>query len=153
MESTREVELVTDDNFNAEAYYELNPDVKASGQPAWDHFVQNGRAEKRYQLAGYPGPRQTKYERFRHMLTKPYDDHPSGAFPIVTGDTYHDLSTYARESANDAYGVWDHEIASNPDKNYLDLGCGYRSRTFQNCLYLEVYNSRSADLIVEPTCL
>jgi SAM-dependent methyltransferase len=153
MESNKKVELVTEDNFNEEAYFALNPDVAASGQSGWDHFIQNGKREQRYQLAGYPGPRQTKYERFRHMLVAPYDNDPKKSFPIVTGDAIHDLSTYARESANDSYGVWDYEMATNPKKNYLDLGCGYRKQTYPNCLYVEVYNSRSADLIVEPNCL
>jgi SAM-dependent methyltransferase len=153
MIESRETEIVTDDNLSEDGYLAANPDVKQSGFPARAHFELHGRSEQRRQYAGYPPERQVKYGRFRQLLTPPYDEHPSGKFPIVTGDTHHDLSNYANESANEAYSIWDHEIASNPEKFYLDLGCGYRKHTFQNCLYVEVYNSRSADLIVEPNCL
>ena len=44
------------------------------------------------------------------------------------------------------------EILTNPDKVYLDLGCGLRDEVYDNCLYLEVYPSLTADVIVEPDC-
>lgn len=153
MDEQNQAEVVTDENFSEEGYLAANPDVREAGVSAWQHFQRYGRAEKRYQITGFPSIKELKYRRFQHILKDPYDKHPSGKFPIATGGSHHDLSNYAAESANDAYSIWDHELYSNPEQNYLDLGCGYRKHTFDNCLYVEVYNSRSADLIVEPNCI
>ena len=97
--------------------------------------------------------RRAKYERFRSALQAPFDQHPDETFPIFTTDQHFNLSDYAHESANHSVGMFDNLIQACPDELFLDLGCGYRERTFENCLYLEVYPSRSADLIVEPNCL
>lgn len=97
-------------------------------------------------------PRE-KFERFRHILAAPLDEHPGGQFPIIAGDMHFDLSQYASESANHTPGIFSHMIESDPNGLFLDLGCGRRDKTYDNCLYLEVYPSNSADLIVEPNCL
>ena len=96
---------------------------------------------------------RAKYERFRPILQAPLDNHPKGAFPIIAGDRHFDLSAYQAESAGANVAMFDHLIEQLPDELFLDLGCGLREKTYGNCLYLEVYPSRSADLIVEPTCL
>lgn len=153
MNKDRETETPTEENFSELGYLTANPDVAKAGFSARAHFELHGRTENRRQYVGYPTERQNKYDRFRNILVAPYDNHPTGKFPIVTSSSHHELSEYVCESANDAYSVWEHELALNPTKNYLDLGCGYRKRTFENCLYVEVYNSRSADMIVEPNCL
>jgi SAM-dependent methyltransferase len=147
------LEIATDENFDEAAYLAANPDVEASGIPARFHFEKVGRSEGRKQFTPDRGERASKYHRLRHALASPYGDDPVGTFPIVTGTAHHDLSSYPRESANPSYASFDRAIASDPDGLYLDLGCGFRERTFDNCIYVEVYNSRSADLIVEPNCL
>jgi SAM-dependent methyltransferase len=43
-------------------------------------------------------------------------------------------------------------VERNPDGLFLDLGCGLRKVVYENCLYLEVYPSICADLIVAPDC-
>ena len=97
--------------------------------------------------------REEKYERFKSILIEPYDNDRSGTFPIFTGSRHFDLSQYAAESANHPVEMFDNVIKALPDELFLDLGCGYREITYDNCLYIEVYPSRSADLIVEPNCL
>lgn len=97
-------------------------------------------------------PRE-KYERFRHIFKAPLDNHPSGQFPIIDGDRHFDLSQYQSESANGTVGMWDDMVVKNPDKLFMDLGCGRRDTHRDNCLYVEVYPSNSADLVVEPNCL
>jgi SAM-dependent methyltransferase len=47
--------------------------------------------------------------------------------------------------------MFDHMLEQHPNELFLDLGCGLREKTYDNCLYLEVYPSKSADLIVEPS--
>ncbi|SEP42006.1 Methyltransferase domain-containing protein [Methylobacterium sp. UNC300MFChir4.1] len=145
-------EIVTDENFNEARYLAANPDVKISGVQAWFHFDKAGRKERRKQLAIDTRDRALKYKRFRHVLQKPHGDDPEASFPIVTSDNLYNIDNYAGESTNNSHAWFDEEIISNPKKNYLDLGCGLRDRTFDNCLYLEVYNSISADLVVAPCC-
>ena len=94
----------------------------------------------------------SKYERFKAALLEPYDRDPSGSFPIFTTDKYFNLDDYALESANMPVDVFDNLIKALPDELFMDLGCGRRPETYDNCLYVEVYPSRSADLIVEPNC-
>ena len=147
------VEIVTEDNFDPEAYLLANPDVLDAGLDPRRHYEEYGRHEERRQLSSEGFSRRHKYARFRHLLAPPYDAQASETFPIVTSTAHFDLSSYAKESANPGFGPFDEVLAANPDKFYMDLGCGFRDKTFHNCLYLEVYNSRTADLIVEPNCL
>jgi len=168
MQDPTRFELATDANFVEAFYLAANPDVArhvAAGGDAWRHFERHGRAEGRRQLtraaAGLPGTRrEAKYARFAPIL-----DAASGAggqfaflcdqasFPISYGAFAHELSDYDAESANPGMGDFVETVRTHPDKLYLDVGCGRRSRTFDNCLYLEVYPSVSADLVIEPACL
>ncbi len=61
------------------------------------------------------------------------------------------MSQYQSESAGANVAQFDQMIQQHPDELFLDLGCGLREKTYDNCLYLEVYPSNSADLIVNPT--
>lgn len=74
----------------------------------------------------------------------------AGRFPIVFTESHYSLEDYASESANAYFGPFVDAIQSNPTHRFLDLGCGYRNTLYQNCLYLEVYPSASADIIVHP---
>jgi SAM-dependent methyltransferase len=96
--------------------------------------------------------RQDKYQRFRHALMAPYDNHPSGTFPIFTTNKHFNLADYAAESANHSVDSFDNLARACPDELFMDLGCGRRATTLDNILYVEVYPSVSADLIVEPIC-
>ncbi|GAN47805.1 methyltransferase domain-containing protein [Methylobacterium radiotolerans] len=145
-------ELVTDENFNEYAYLAANPDVAAARVSPRLHFNLCGRAEGRSQFKNLPKNRGKKFLRFKHVLKSPFDKDPTETFPIITSEQHFDIGDYVNESANPGYGGFDHELATNPEKLYLDIGCGFREKMFDNCLYLEVYPSRSADLIVAPDC-
>jgi SAM-dependent methyltransferase len=97
--------------------------------------------------------RRAKYERFRDVLKEPYGSDPKGTFPLFTTDRPFDLSSYQSESAGNTPEMFSQLIQACPDKLFLDLGCGRREKTYDNCLYLEVYPSVSADIIVEGNCL
>ncbi len=167
MQDPTRLEPATDANFDEALYLGANADVARhpvyAGDP-WRHFDRYGRTEGRKQLtraaAGYPTTRRSaKYERFRPLL-----DAARGAggvfrfladedsFPVAYGAAAHDLSEYDDESANPGLGDFVEAARLNPDRLYLDVGCGRRSRHFDNCLYLEVYPSVSADIIIEPAC-
>jgi predicted SAM-dependent methyltransferase len=95
---------------------------------------------------------RAKYERFRHILAAPLDNHPSGQFPIIVGKRHFDLSQYQSESANGTVAQFTNLMEKLPNELFMDLGCGRRDKHYENCLYVEVYPSNSADLIVEPDC-
>jgi SAM-dependent methyltransferase len=167
MQDPSRFEPATDTNFVEALYLAANADVArhvAAGGDAWRHFERHGRAEGRKQLtrdaAGLEGTRgAAKYARFAHLLAA---DRGAGgsfrflaeadSFPIAYGAETHDLTDYDDESANPGLSDFVETVRANPDKLYLDVGCGRRGRTFDNCLYLEVYPSVSADIVIEPAC-
>ncbi|MES2497215.1 MAG: methyltransferase domain-containing protein [Pseudomonadota bacterium] len=167
MQDPSRFELATDANFVEHLYLAANPDVArhvAAGGDAWKHFERHGRTEGRKQLtraaAGLPGTRaEAKYARFAPLLDTSSGAGgefrflgPTDSFPVSYGAAAHDLGDYDAESANPGLGDFVETVRGNPDRLYLDVGCGRRTRTFDNCLYLEVYPSISADLVIEPAC-
>jgi SAM-dependent methyltransferase len=150
-------EKATVERFFAPGYVLANPDVRAAGVDAEQHFAQFGLAEGRLQFnpdimkfdSVY---RRAKYDRFSSLLVMDERVRSGGRFPFYFGAQYFELSEYQFESANAGFGPFIAEIEASPSKNYLDLGCGLRNQAYENCLYLEVYPSITADLIVEPTC-
>lgn len=144
---------VTERTFDPVLYRLANPDL---ADPALDprrHFKVFGHAEGRFQVNPVmvdPGSRyrREKFARFAPLLTEGF---PATAFPASAG-TALTLKDYQAESANHDFGPFTAEIEAHPERNFLDLGCGLRRRVFRNCLYLEVYPSAAADLIVAPTC-
>jgi SAM-dependent methyltransferase len=146
---------VTERNFDPKAYLAANPDVAAAGMDPLAHFRKFGSRERRRQFAGdYLANsvefRREKWLRFSEVLTCPVS---ADTFPIKTTDRHIEASAYEAESANGNFGPFVDEIANNPERNYLDLGCGLRHTVFSNCLYLEVYPSLTADVIVDPDSL
>ena len=166
MASVTVTDLATPESFNAEGYLMLNPDVAADvgADGARRHFDRHGVREGRRLvtvefLEGRAARGRRKYERFSSLLDA--SEGADGAFrfvgqedamPVYYGGRPYDVQAYEVESANAGLGEFVRELEANPDKTYLDLGCGLRSLVFDNCLYLEVYPSLTADLIMEPAC-
>ena len=157
----------TDRNFEDALYLAANPDVMRHverGGSAWTHFDRHGRHEGRLQLvpaaAGLSGTRQVrKYARFAPVLDAArgiggdfaFLDEPQ-AFPVTYGSEAHAIEDYDAESANAGFSDFLAEIVAHPDRLYADIGCGRRDRTYDNCLYVEVYGSPSADIVMAPAC-
>jgi SAM-dependent methyltransferase len=167
MPDVRPREIATDRNFEADLYLAANPDVArhvAAGGDAWVHFDRHGRREGRHQLqpgaVGLQGSRlERKYRRFAGLFDPArgaggrfrFLDEPD-SFPIAYGGEAHRIDEYEAESANPGLGDFIDAVARHPDRLFLDVGCGRRSRTYDNCLYLDVYPSPSADLVMAPAC-
>lgn len=160
-------QLATDENFEADLYVAANPGVAAHvarGGLAWSHFDRFGRREGRHQLtpeaAGLIGTRRRrKYDRFRHVLDASRGAGgafafaaDADAFPVRYGGAAYDLAAYQDESANPGIAHFHEHVRAHRDLLFADLGCGRRSETLDNCLYLEVYPSPSADVVMEPAC-
>jgi SAM-dependent methyltransferase len=160
-------ELATDANFDEIPYLLANPDVARAverGGDAWDHFDRHGRREGRHQLtpaaAGLPARRAArKYARFAHLLDASAGAggdfrfaEEEGAFPVFYGAASHHIGEYDAESANPGLGDFIEAARADPDGLYLDVGCGRRGRRYDNILYLDVYPSESADIVMAPAC-
>lgn len=155
-----ELELATPENFDEEQYLLANPDVARhvqAGGNALHHFRRHGIHEGRKQVVLTTEARlQRRHERFARLSGVlegqfRFGD-AEGAFPVFFGNRSFDLSQYEAESANAGFGPFTAEMRANPDGTYLDVGCGRRSYKEPNCLYLEVYPSVSADVVMDPGC-
>ncbi len=154
-------ETISDSNFDELRYLGANADLQivAEKNPTFDareHFQRYGRAEGRKQLAVLPsGFLKEKFEKFRHILQ--LDGYKftnrRNSFRIISKESHFNLSDYHSESANGIPWYWFTELNQNPYGLYLDLGCGVRDILFDNCLYIEVYPSLSADIIITPNKL
>ena len=167
MPDAKQTEAATDANFEESLYLAVNRDVArhvAAGGDAWVHFDRHGRREGRRQLqpaaAGLQGSRlERKYRRFAGLLDPACGEGEAfeflagpGSFPVGYGGEAHRLDDYEAESANPGLGDFIDAVVRHPDRLFLDVGCGRRSRTYDNCLYLDVYPSPSADIVMAPAC-
>jgi SAM-dependent methyltransferase len=155
MTFVRAIVPITGENFDPEAYLLANPDVAAANLDPRQHFARHGRHERRQQsnlnfLEDSAEFRRKKFSRFRPLLKL---DTEQVSFPVTAGDRHFSRSDYKVESANAEFGPFIDQIVAHPERNYLDLGCGLRPTVYDNCLYVEVYPSLTADLIVAPDCL
>ncbi|WP_051134405.1 methyltransferase domain-containing protein [Methylocystis sp. ATCC 49242] len=154
----------TFDNFFEKGYILANPDLAghlARGGNATAHFREWGHKEGRRQVTRFflenrSRLNREKYSRFSNVIDESREysfiDEQS-AFPICFGNKHFSLSEYASESAHPVYGPFAAEITSNPTGLYADIGAGFRDEVFDNCLYIEVYPSMTADMLVEADCL
>ncbi len=146
---------VDEHNFDGLAYMLANPDLQLAGVDPIDHYMKHGKSESRLQInpvllgGDY---RKKRFDSFKNCLNIPVNS-KDDEFPLFFGSSHYNLGEYQAESANDDVGEFVSEIVGNPDKRYMDLGCGLRKRVFDNCLYVEVYPSICADIIVEPSCV
>jgi SAM-dependent methyltransferase len=137
-------------------YLLANPDIATAGVDPKTHFLEHGACEGRKQfnpaLFDPASPyRLAKFARFAACLDVTLSPSQTG-FPMSLGEGTFDLADYESESANAEFGPFAHDVMAYPDRLYLDLGCGLRERLHANCLYLEVYPSLAADIIVSPNC-
>jgi SAM-dependent methyltransferase len=149
-------EPATADNFFERGYLFANPDVAAhvaAGGSAVEHLHQHGQAEGRRQITRpFLADRENgRFQRFKHTINADMQGLAEG-FPLSLAGQHQHLAAYLSESANTVFPPFEKEIASNPERLYLDLGCGLRDKVYPNCLYVEVYPSLSADLIVATDC-
>lgn len=158
------LESPTAETFVAANYLLANPDVAAlrnAESAARGHFERHGAAEGRLQISrafleGREERNRRRFQRFEPVLLKDGPAGPlrplgpDGAFPVAFGAAHYTTADYQAESSNHGFGPFDAEVSANPDRLYLDVGCGLRRTLAANCLYLEVYPSLTADLVVEP---
>ena len=157
------LEEATPETFHGPGYLLANKDLairKGRGDlDERDHFNRRGRDEGRLQvrrdfledpvgfLADY---RVAKFDRFRSALASAVAASPGcTSFPMMVGDVRFSRSDYITESVNRTRPSFEAELEKQPDALFLDIGSGFRTRLYSNCLYLEVYPSLTADVVYE----
>ncbi len=161
----RVFELATAENFFEIGYLMANPDVdqfaEQSGHTGRFHYDNYGYREGRRQFtAEFVSSRdqsnKEKYYRFRDFFKSDVEFSwikEPGRFPISSSSKFFSTDDYAGgESANGSLSDFVIDIQNNPAKNFIDIGCGLRDEIYENCLYIEVYPSVCADLVVAPDC-
>lgn len=152
------LELASEENFDEQNYLAANPDLREAKQrdDSFDlagHFRHYGKRERRMQCVTRNANRMAdKFQRFRSALKLAHSRFLAEpeTFPIAYGSDHLALDDYVAESANANPPAWDHLLKADPQGRYLDLGCGFRNIVYDNCLYLEVYPSRTADIVIVP---
>jgi hypothetical protein len=148
------LERVTPENFDARRYILANGDLQIAfgGDEAMAerHLHEYGLKESRRQLsAAFLESRREKFLRFKASLPKCNAE----SFPVTFGESLHQISEYgAGESSNGSPGYWTQELSGNPDNLYADIGAGLCHVVWQNCAYVEVYPSMTADILIDPHC-
>lgn len=96
--------------------------------------------------------RREKWIRFKHLLKEPWPKMADG-FPLIITDQPFNLEDYQSESMGYLPDAFLGLVKALPEGTFLDLGCGFRGDVlFPNLLNLEVYPSRSADVVVDSSC-
>ena len=161
----RTFEYATKDNFNEVGYLAANPDVERSSKvyahTARQHFDLHGFKELRRQFTPeyivYRKLLQAiKYRRFRETLSGGEDFQwmrDEDSFPVAAPGVSYTTDDYLLgESANGGFHQFIVEIEKRPDELFIDIGCGVRDVVYENCLYVDVYPSVSADVVVGADC-
>jgi hypothetical protein len=148
-------EPVTELNIDARRYLAANRDLrKAFGNDevnARRHFFEYGFKENRRQLTAEfvsDNHRVAKAKLFKAALSIQGIER----FPVQVGASIYSLEDYAAESSNAAPSFWKHELETNSNKLYADIGAGVRDSVRVNCVYVEVYPSVTADLLIDQSC-
>ncbi|MCS0501309.1 class I SAM-dependent methyltransferase [Ancylobacter mangrovi] len=161
----RVLEKCSDTNFFEHGYIQMNPDIKSyveNGGDAEGHFRQYGVNEVRFQFTREfseymeSDALSHKYDRYKKLLGLGDAGHVylrnELSFPVSVSEDHYKLSDYLAESANDSFPPFLKDIEDNPDGIFMDLGCGLRKEVYPNCIYVEVYPSTTADIVVGTEC-
>jgi SAM-dependent methyltransferase len=158
------LELANAENFFEIGYLMANSDVRQfalNGRTGRHHYDLYGHREGRRQITNEfilsrDRFSQEKYYRFRDLLKSDVEFSwlkEPGRFPLSSSGKFFSTDAYSKgESANGSLSDFVIDMQNNPDGDFIDIGCGLRDEIYENCLYIEVYPSVCADLIVAPDC-
>lgn len=155
------LELASESNFNEQRYMAANPDLRETQKRGGfftpiGHFRHYGKKEGRMQyVRRNPHRMGDKFRRFLPVLKLDHSQFLAerGTFPITCGTNHLEDEDYYGPNdapANAHPPEWANLLKANPQGRYLDLGCGFRDVAYDNCLYVEEYLSRIADVIITP---
>jgi SAM-dependent methyltransferase len=155
----RTIEEATAANLFPAGYLAAHDDLRnAFGndeKAARDHFHRHGAAEKRRQLTREffewkrdAAAQRERFDRFRSSLAD--NGRAAKQFPIQYGNVVESVDTYMAESSNALPQPFVETMRNNPEKLFADIGAGIRSLVSENCINVEVYQSLTTDVVIEP---
>lgn len=133
-------------------YLLTNPDVRAAGLSASEHFVRYGQREGRKQAINVDrvrAQRERKLSRIR-FRTKPVTERGYGeAANFITQEMIAEfrIPEAPPVSAHVYASFIADMVRANPDKLYLDIGAGLRSSVSINMVNTEIYPGVSTDVV------
>jgi SAM-dependent methyltransferase len=148
------------DTLFPRGYVLANADLESafgfSEVAAREHFEHYGRRERRRQLTEEfvrwrddPDQKAARFQRFKDCFVALSPD--VAHFPVWFGDRFEKVSKYQSESAHGTFPPFAKELADHPEGLYADIGAGLRDVIYANCIYVEVYPSLTADVVIEPS--
>jgi SAM-dependent methyltransferase len=139
------------DELDAAGYLAANPDVRAAGAAAADHFAWYGQAEGRWQWvnsAAIARLRERKLARlrFRPAAAPRAEGAAANFLPRALADAFL-LPDDPPISSNDYGGHLVELIRANPQKLFLDVGAGLRHTYFSNVVNTEIHPWATTDVV------
>jgi SAM-dependent methyltransferase len=133
-------------------YLAANPDVKAAGLDAGEHFLYYGQAEGRLQFVNAEGIQRLRAAKlaalsFRSGINpKPPKDGPMNCLPRSVRESF-EIPEFPPVAANEYNPEIVALIRAHPRKLFLDVGAGLRHTYYSNVVNLEIWNAASTDVI------
>jgi SAM-dependent methyltransferase len=138
------------DDVDEANYWAANPDVKAAGVPARQHFADYGRMEGRVQWINDSAIAEIREEKLSAIAFKPpYRRRRGQPLNALSPEmiAQFDIPNAPPVSANQYPPFMVEELRANADKMYLDLGAGLRFHYYSNVVNTEIYPSICTDVV------
>ena len=130
-------------------YLAANPEVRAAGLTAADHFARYGTKENRRQFVNATAIgklRRKKLAALSFRYNIPTNDGPFGFLPRDVRDSM-EIPEFPPVAANDYNSELINIIRANPKSMFLDVGAGLRHTYYSNVVNAEIWQSPSTDII------
>jgi SAM-dependent methyltransferase len=139
-------------NLDKAAYLSANPDVRASGLEALDHFSRYGLQEGRRQFVNAKEIGALRSKKLDAISFKREADSGSpktGPLNFLSKETKasFEIPEFPPIAANDYNSEIIDLIRANPSQLFLDVGAGLRHTYYSNVINAEIWSSSSTDVV------
>ena len=133
-----------------DAYWAVNPDARASGLTAAEHFSRYGRVERRGQAINQSHVHELREAKLcRVRFSVPTLRTPGLAVNVLTDDLRREfrIPEHPPVSSHEYGGFIEDMLRESPDKLFLDVGSGLRSAVYSNMINMDIYAAVSTDVV------
>lgn len=130
-------------------YLAANPDVRAAGLKAADHFTQYGVKENRQQFVNAAEIEKIRRRKLAKVSFKSNADAYDGPLNFLSKDVQSsmEIPDFPPVAANEYNPELVEIIRANPKAMFLDVGAGLRHTYYSNVINAEIWSSASTDVI------